>query len=126
MKTAVLVKNGDRLVDVVELVVDLKSRLIGLLDRSSLEPQRAMYLSPCSSIHTFFMKFYIDLVFLNREMEVTRIVRDVGPGRIVLGGSGSWSVLEMASGWFPVNALKVGDKVCLNETEAGTVDGITE
>jgi len=117
MKTAVLVKNGEKVVEAVELAVDLKSRLVGLLGRSSLGTRRAMYLSPCSSIHTFFMKFPIDLVFLSRGLEVTKIVRDVGPWRMVIGGPDAWSVLEMESGWFPADALKVGDKVCLNERQ---------
>jgi uncharacterized protein len=122
MKTAVLKKNGVTLIETVELAVDLKSRLIGLLGRSSLGKQRAIYLSPCSSIHTFFMRFPIDLIFLDRDIDgaqramlVTSIVRGVKPWRIVFGGGRAWSVIEMESGWFPVDALKVGDKVSLSE-----------
>ena len=113
MKTAVLVKNGVSLIESVELAVDLKSRIVGLLGRSSLCKQRAMYLAPCSSIHTFFMKFPLDLVFLGRDMQVKKVVRNVFPGRIVSGGWGAWSVIEMESGWFPVDGLKVGDQVIL-------------
>ena len=115
MKTAVLKKNGVSLIETVELAVDIKSRLIGLLGRSSLGKQRAIYLSPCSSIHTFFMGFTIDLVFLDRAMLVTSIVRDVKPWRIVLGGVGAMSVVEVESGWLPVDVLKVGDMVSLSK-----------
>ena len=113
MKTAVLLKDGVRLVETVEIADDLVGRMVGLLGRSKLGEQRAMYLSPCSSIHTFFMRFPIDLVFLNREMVATRIVRDVRPWRTVFGGAGAVSVLEMESGWFPADAVSIGDTVKL-------------
>ena len=111
MKTAALMKNGVRLIETVELATDLKSRIIGLLGRKYLGKQHAMYLKPCNSIHTFFMKFSIDLVFLSRDLSVRKIVKGVGPGRIVLGGEGAWSVIEMESGWFIEDSLRVGDKV---------------
>lgn len=113
MKTAVLKKNGVALIETVELAIDLKSRIVGLLGRSSLGKQRAMFLSPCSSIHTFFMKFSLDLVFLSRDLDVVKIVTNVAPGRIVLGGVGSWSVVEIESGWFPWHSLNIGDRVLL-------------
>ncbi|MCK5850642.1 MAG: DUF192 domain-containing protein [Kiritimatiellae bacterium] len=86
----------------------------GLLGRSSLGDGRAMYLAPAGSIHTFFMRFSIDLVFLSKQMKVMKIVRGVSPGRVVLGGSMAWSVFEMESGWFPSDALREGDEVTLN------------
>ncbi|MDD4872461.1 MAG: DUF192 domain-containing protein [Kiritimatiellae bacterium] len=111
MNVAALRKNGVILIGTVELAVDFKSRLVGLLGRSSLGKQCAMYLSPCSSVHTFFMRFCLDLIFVSRDMVVKKIVRNVVPGRIVFGGAVAWSVVEMESGWFPVDELKIGDKV---------------
>ena len=113
METAVLKKNDAVLIEKVELAVRLGQRIRGLLGRSSLRHGRALYLSPCNSIHTFFMKFNLDLVFLTRDAQVERIVIKVPPGRIVMGGARSCSVLEMESGWFPRDALSVGDKVSL-------------
>lgn len=118
MKIAVLRKNNAVLIERVELAVRPWQRIRGLLGRSSLGQGRALYLSPCGSVQTFFMKFDLDLVFLNRDMQVERIVIKVPPGRIVTGGIRSWGVLEMESGWFPKDALGVGDKVSLIETTA--------
>lgn len=113
MKTAVLLKGDVRLVETVELADNLISRMVGLLGRPALGEQRAMYISPCNSIHTFFMRFPIDLIFLNSEMVVTRFVRAVKPWRMVLGGAGAANVIEIESGWFSPDAIAVGDKVCL-------------
>jgi len=115
MKTAVLTKKGVVLIQKVELAVDFKSRLIGLLGRSSLGKQCAIYLSPCNCIHTFFMKFSIDLIFVSHTMKVKKIIRNVVPGRIVLGGIGVCGVVEMESGWFPADVLQIGDAITITE-----------
>jgi len=115
MKIAVLKKNDRVLIERVELAVRLGQRMRGLLGRSSLGEGRALCLFPCSSVHTFFMKFDLDLVFLDRDMQVKKIVIKVPPCRIVIGGIRSFSVLELESGWFPQHALSVGDRVSLCE-----------
>ncbi len=114
MTTATLKKDGATLVEVVELALRLGERMKGLLGRTSLGAGRAMYIAPCASIHTFLMKFSLDLVFLDRSMKVCRIVRNVRPNRVVGGGWGARAVLEMETGWFPEGALKEGDKVELS------------
>ena len=89
----------------------------GLLGRSQLENDRGMHIIPCNGIHTFFMKFPLDLIFLNRSFEVVKIEKNVGPGRTVAGGVGAWSVVELAAGTLINGTLTVGDKVTL-ETSA--------
>ena len=111
MKTASLQKGDATLIATVDCAVGLGERMRGLLGRSRLGPGRAMHLARCSSIHTFFMGFDLDLIFLTRDMEVCRAARSVGPNRIVLGGLRARSVLEMESGWFPHEALIAGDRV---------------
>ena len=113
MKTAVLSKNGQCLVGEVELATSLRRRMVGLLGRTGLGSGRGMYLSPCNSIHTFMMKFSLDLIFVDGAMNVTKIVRAVEPGRMVMGGLGAHAVVELESGWLPAEALAVGDHVTL-------------
>jgi uncharacterized membrane protein (UPF0127 family) len=120
MKTAVLLKDGATVVETVELAVSFWDRLTGLLGRRSLAAGRALLIHPCSSIHTFFMRFPLDVVFLGSGMEVVKIARNIRPNRVVLGGPGAVSVLEMEAGWFPENLLKVGDRVSLGEAVKGT------
>ena len=108
---AALLKDGNVLIPEVRFCVRLGSRLKGLLGQRSLGPGRAVFLAPCSAIHTFFMRMDLDLIFLGRDMRVTRIVRCVKPNRLVSGGRAAWGVVEMEAGWFPPATLREGDQV---------------
>ena len=57
------------------------TRMRGLLGRSSLEPGEGMLFRPAGSVHTFFMRFPIDVVFCDRELVVLDVVRDLRPWR---------------------------------------------
>ena len=57
-------------------------RLIGLIGRKDMPDNEALLLSPCSSVHTFFMRFPIDLVWLDKDMNIVRIDKSVGPWSI--------------------------------------------
>lgn len=81
-------------------------RMRGLLGRDGL-PEGEVYLFPrCASVHTFGMRFAIDIAFLDRAGRVTRLRENVRPGRIVLGGRGATATVEAGVGWlgrlFPV------------------------
>jgi uncharacterized membrane protein (UPF0127 family) len=73
------------------------ARMRGLLGRKSLEPGAGLLITRTSSIHTFFMAFPIDAVFLDRDLRVRSVARNVRPARVVWR-RGSRSVLELASG----------------------------
>lgn len=113
MQTARLEKQGAILIGRVEQATRLADRLVGLLGRHGLPPGHAMHIVPCPAIHTFMMKFTLDLIFLARDMTVTRIVRNVQPGRMVGGGQSTHSVIEFETGWFAWNTVAVGDKLTL-------------
>lgn len=112
MKTGTLLKDGLVIVGKVELAMSLPQRIRGLLGRSDCPKGEAMLLSPCNSVHTFFMKFSLDLFFLDKDMCVVRIVRDVVPGKMVGGGIKARSVLESGCGWIG-DSLSVGDRIQL-------------
>ncbi len=83
-------------------------RARGLLGRPALEWGQALWIEPCSNVHTFGMRFALDLAFLDALGVVKKLVRDVQPLRI----SGSWGAqitLEMRSGQLDRMALRVGD-----------------
>lgn len=117
MNSGVLLKEGQVLIPAVEVARSLPRRMVGLLGRSGLEPGCAMHIAPCSGIHTFFMRFRLDLVFLSRSMRVVRVVRNVPAWTVVAGGIKAHSVLEMQSGWLPDDALSAGDEVALATAE---------
>jgi len=73
-------------------------RLVGLLGRSSLASDEGLLLQPGGSIHTFFMRFSLDLVFLGDQHRVLRICEGVGPWQVRLAPKGTRSVLEIAEG----------------------------
>ncbi|MCH8009235.1 MAG: DUF192 domain-containing protein, partial [Chloroflexi bacterium] len=56
-------------------------RLVGLLRRSSLEPGEALLLDPCTSVHTAFMRFAIDVVYLDRGGKVVKVSPHLKPFR---------------------------------------------
>jgi uncharacterized membrane protein (UPF0127 family) len=73
------------------------SRLRGLIGRPSLPPDTALLIPRCRSVHTFGMRFALDLVWLDADGLPLRIDRDVGPGRIRTCVRAR-SVLECAAG----------------------------
>lgn len=96
------------------------SRFWGLMGRKRLPDGDGLHIVPCSSIHTAFMRFDMDAVFLNRENRVTRIVKRMRPFRVALG-HGAHSVLEFAGGWADTAAIEEGDHlefIPLMETSA--------
>ena len=80
-----------------EVASTLGSRTKGLLGRSGLDPGHGLLITRTGSIHTVFMRFAIDAVYLDKQMTVRKIVRGIRPFRL------SWSpgakyVLELAAG----------------------------
>jgi uncharacterized membrane protein (UPF0127 family) len=73
------------------------SRMRGLLGRSSLDPGEGLLIRPAPSIHTFFMRFPIDAVFLSRESEVLKVAENVRPWR-ARSCRRAHSVLELRAG----------------------------
>ena len=82
----------------VEKADDFKTRLKGLIPRSSLEPEEGLWIIPCSMIHTCFMRFSIDAVFLDKSMRVKRIIQNLKPWRLSPRVFQSASVLELGAG----------------------------
>lgn len=72
-------------------------RLRGLLGRRGLRPGEGVLLSPAASVHTFFMRFPIDVVFLDDDLVVVGVAPGVGPWR-ARGRRGARHVLELAAG----------------------------
>ena len=69
----------------------------GLLGRDGLDSGEGLLLKPCGSVHTFFMRFPIDVVFLDRELEVVAVSAEVRPWRAARA-RGAKAALELAAG----------------------------
>ena len=98
----------------VEMADTMWKRFVGLLGRASLDPGHALLLDPCSSIHMFFMRFAIDVIFLDGQDKVVRIVRGLAPWRVA-AAAGSRKVVEMAAGAL-TEQIAEGDQLRLEET----------
>jgi uncharacterized membrane protein (UPF0127 family) len=86
------------------------ARMRGLLGRSDLPQGEGVLLRPAGSIHTFFMRFPIDVVFLNQEDVVIEVVHRLRPWRAA-GAKGAHSVLELAAGEAESRGVAVGAKL---------------
>ncbi|OPX92352.1 MAG: hypothetical protein A4E53_00551 [Pelotomaculum sp. PtaB.Bin104] len=85
----------------IELANTFLRRTKGLMGRKTLYAGTAMAIYPCFSIHTWFMRFPIDVVFLNKNGVILRIIRNMAPYRISPFVKGSYYVVEMLGGVLP-------------------------
>lgn len=113
MSRLALIHNGRVLIPDVEAATSLPARMRGLLGRDGLPAGAALLLDPCPAIHTWGMRFRLDVIFLSAENEVVRIVRDLRPWEAAFGGPRAARVVEMQAGWFDAAALAEGDRVDL-------------
>jgi uncharacterized membrane protein (UPF0127 family) len=67
-----------------------------------------LLISPCNSIHTFFMLFPVDVVFLNKKNMITKIIRIMKPFRFGMALNSS-SVLELMAGQADMSGMQPGD-----------------
>jgi len=86
------------------------TRMKGLLGRDGLEPGEGLLLRPASAVHTYFMRFPIDVVFLDRSLVVVGISDSVDPWQ-ARSRKGAKSVLELPAGESARRGLAVGDQL---------------
>jgi uncharacterized membrane protein (UPF0127 family) len=82
----------------VEVAEAFLARLVGLLGRSQMPTSSALWIHSCNSIHTWFMKFSLDLIFVDRDLKVVRIYEGVSPFRIIWPIWSARSVFELPAG----------------------------
>ena len=96
------------------------TRLVGLLNRSSLVPGEGLWIVPTSAIHTIGMRFAIDAVFLGplgqaeqdvRVCRVRRVYHQLAPWRMTRYVWGSESVLELPAGVAAASRTEAGDEL---------------
>ena len=93
---------GDERLVATKIVIakNFFTRFLGLMGRKELAEDCAMMLLPCKSIHTLFMRFPIDVVYVGRDMRVLRIVKNMKPWRLNFGHRKAVCTLE-----FPARTL---------------------
>jgi uncharacterized membrane protein (UPF0127 family) len=109
----VLVRNQTRntlLGDAVDLADTSETRRVGLLKHTRLEPGSGLWIVPCESVHTFFMKFPIDLVYLDKQRKV-RKVRHAVPAWRLSACLTAYSILELPAGTAEKSGTQKGDEL---------------
>ncbi|MFL5966025.1 MAG: DUF192 domain-containing protein [Gaiellaceae bacterium] len=110
MEVALRRENGETLCERCVLADTALARMKGLLGRSELPSDQGVLLRPASSVHTGFMRFPIDVVFLDDEDRIVKISDNVPPWRTA-GARHAAGVLEIRAGEAAQRQLRVGDKV---------------
>lgn len=86
-------------------------RGLGLMFRPQLQPGLGMWIAPCSGIHTFFMRFPIDAVFVDRGLQIVRVRPGLRPWRMVPLVFGAHSVIELPAGTVKGLSLERGEQL---------------
>jgi uncharacterized protein len=89
------------------------ARMRGLLGRDSLPVGEGLLLQPCKGVHTFGMKFSIDVIFLNGENKVVAVRNNLPPNRLTRIFLSSSSVLELPAGTLESMTISPGDVLIL-------------
>jgi uncharacterized membrane protein (UPF0127 family) len=95
-----------------EIADKMFGRMKGLLGRNSLEPGHGVLITPAPSIHTWFMRFPIDAVFLDRDLIVIDVVEDLRPWRTA-SRLKAHAILELAAGEARRRQLEPGHRLSL-------------
>jgi uncharacterized protein len=88
-------------------------RGLGLMFRRTLAPGSGIWIAPCSGIHTFFMRFPIDVVFMDRAHRIVKVCPALKSWRMVPLVLGAHSVVEMAAGTLDGLPLTRGEQLDL-------------
>jgi len=111
--TAAMIVNtntGVPLAMTVEAAFDSASRKRGLLGRDGLARRHAVVIAPTNAIHTFFMRFPIDVVFVARDGRVVKVSDAVKPWRITLAVT-AFCVIELPAHAAAVSRTRAGDRL---------------
>jgi uncharacterized membrane protein (UPF0127 family) len=108
-------RDGALLASHIELAGDSKSRRRGLLGRTGLPAGHVLVIAPCNGIHTFFMRFAIDVVFTDRQGRILTIARGLRPWRMAVSLR-AFAALELAAGAADRAGARRGDRVLLSES----------
>ena len=102
---------GAVLGDLVEEARSFAHRFVGLMGRKSLPFGQGLHIVPCNSIHTFFMRIPIDVVFLDRQGVIVKQLSALPPWRATSVYFQSRSVLELPAGVLEASGTREGDRL---------------
>jgi len=90
------------------------TRFKGLLGTKSLEDGHGLWIKPCNQVHMFFMKYAIDVVFIDKDHRVVRLVEGLAPGKISPKVPEAQSVIELPVGTIARAGLAEGASLAID------------
>src|SRR5262245_38586313 len=105
-------RTGQLIVQSVIPAFDSDARRKGLLGRDSFEKGSAIVIAPTNAIHTFFMRFPIDALFVRRDGVVVKVRRNIPPWRAV-GALWAYAVIALPGGTLAADDVRVGVRLTM-------------
>jgi hypothetical protein len=109
---------GAVVADHVEVAETLWTRFIGLMFRRELPAGHALAIRPCNSIHMFFMRFALDVVFVDADGRVVRVLNSIRPWRASSLVRGAKAAIELPAGTAARSSVVPGMVLQLVDAEA--------
>lgn len=100
--------------EAVDVADTSEKRRVGLLKHERLEPGEGLWIKPCESVHTFFMKFAIDLVYVDRKHKVRKVRKAVPPWRVSACLT-AHSIIELPAGTIERTGTQAGDELSIEK-----------
>jgi len=107
------ITKGTLIADRVSIANTPLTRMRGLLGKDNLKQGEGLLIEPCSSIHTFFMKFSIDVLFLSKQNRVVALVKELVPGRLFSKTRGARKCIELIVRSIDASKTEIGDKILI-------------
>ena len=110
-------ETGIVIADRVTVADNRITRAVGLLSRNHLDAGEALWITPCHGVHTWGMRFTIDVVAMDADGTVVDVVNALKPWRFRLPRRGGLSVLELPEGTLRASRTSVGHRIALQPVD---------
>ncbi len=117
MKRELRCPDGAVVATEVEMADSMWSRFCGLMMRKDFHNGQALILSPCSSIHMFFMRFPIDVAFVDRDGKILHALHSIRPWRMSRMVFHAVAAIELPAGTMKGLGIGSGDTITLHEDD---------
>jgi uncharacterized membrane protein (UPF0127 family) len=108
---AVDLTTGEEIAGAVAVARSMPARMKGLLGKKEMNQGDGLLIQPCMGIHTFGMRFAIDVIFFDRTKRIIALLKDLPPNRLTRFYFRAVGVLELPAGTLRKTSAKVGDEV---------------
>lgn len=115
MKTCRIFKNDALLFSEIQVADNFVTRLVGLLRTTELADNQGLLLKKCNQVHTFGMKFPIDVIFFSKDGKILHLEHHMRPGKVSPHVKNAYWVLELQSGSCQKYHLEVNQRLVVSQ-----------